>query len=48
MNKRLNILFLNWQPPFLLGIVTAYFAISVRFLPAAEKVDSEKVIRINC
>ena len=45
MNKRLNILFLNWQPPFLLGIVTAYFAISVRFLPAAEKVDSEKVIR---
>jgi rhamnogalacturonyl hydrolase YesR len=45
MNKRLNILFLNWQPPFLLGIVTAYFAISARFLPAAEKVDSEKVIR---
>ncbi|MFA7565286.1 MAG: glycoside hydrolase family 88 protein, partial [Candidatus Neomarinimicrobiota bacterium] len=45
MNKRLNILFLNWQPPFLLGIVIAYFAISVRFLPAAEKVDSEKAIR---
>ncbi|HQC61843.1 MAG TPA: glycoside hydrolase family 88 protein [Candidatus Marinimicrobia bacterium] len=45
MNKRSNILFLNWHPPFLLGIVIAYFAISVRFLPAAEKVDSEKAIR---
>jgi len=45
MNKRPNILFLNWQPPFLLGIVIAYFAISARFLPAAEKVSSEKVIR---